>query len=295
MKLTQLIAVTAATLGLGLATVSVTQPTTASAKTRASKLVAYKPFTNRYVTGQRGFMYTDPTLTKRAHHLTNYKHTTFIADHQAIIKRSNGKRAVYTYIRTSNFKVGGWVWHGFLKNKHVVTTKPGTGTTTPLKSGSTSTGSQTTPQTQKFSLADYRASFLKYLNEERTKRGLTPLSESTQIDKIAQLRSEQLLTNPSHYDSNGNSIAAALFKENGLTYGGECIGGSVKNDGTDYYKNGMTSDLVAKKDVHQYIYEDEASDNGHRDLLLGSHNYVGMGATFTSDKQDDIDTVVDFG
>ncbi|WP_288528786.1 CAP domain-containing protein [uncultured Secundilactobacillus sp.] len=285
MKLTQLFAVTTATLGLGLATISVTQTATASAKVHASKLVSYRPYTSHYVTGSRGFMYTSPTLTKRAHHLTNYKHTTFIANRQAVIKRPNGKHAIYTYIRTSNFKVGGWVWHGFLKNKHVVTTKPETGTTTPSKGGSTSNGSQTTPKTQKFSLAEYRASFLKYLNEERTKRGLIPVSEDAQLDTLAQRRAGDLPTSFSHYDGGHNIIASKYADEMGITWLSEDIAryesasqttdsdGKVTQDTEKF-----TGDEVAKSDVQNYIYYDASSNWGHRDSLLNPrHTKIGTG------------------
>lgn len=61
-----------------------------------------------------GTIYSSAHLTKVAHYAKNYSHTTFTRTNQAKVKKSNGKVAIYQYIKAGNTK--GWIWHSYLKD-----------------------------------------------------------------------------------------------------------------------------------------------------------------------------------
>jgi len=92
-----------------------TQPNVVSAKTKSAKVIkktTYKPTKPVHV--KKGYMYSSTKLTKRVHHMTNYKYTNFKMSAKATIKKSNGKRAIYEYLKSSNGKIKGWIWHGYV-------------------------------------------------------------------------------------------------------------------------------------------------------------------------------------
>lgn len=90
--------------------------TTASAKTKAAKIVSYTNIKNTKVHATKGTIYTSAKLSKVAHYAKNYKTYTFTRTNQAKVKKNNGKVAIYQYIKSSNGKVKGWIWHNDLKD-----------------------------------------------------------------------------------------------------------------------------------------------------------------------------------
>ncbi|GAF37400.1 CAP domain-containing protein [Lentilactobacillus farraginis] len=253
---------------------------------------------------KKGVIYANTKLNKVIHKAKNYPRTVFFSNRLAIIKKANGHQGGYRYIISRNGKVHGWIWQGNLKKKSNSTAAKSTATptgnqtptttdssssssssssaatstssTSTTTAGSTATGSSATSKQNdpsSFSLSDYRAAFLKYLNQERTKRNLAPYTESSSLDALAQKRATQIVTNFSHYDADGNPLGEQLAPQFGVeNYGAECLAQNIWDDDS-------TSDSVAKNDVHEYIYDDADSNWGHRDILLNTQlTAIGMGA-----------------
>ncbi|MDF7639736.1 CAP domain-containing protein [Lactobacillus sp. ESL0791] len=162
------------------------------------------------------------------------------------------------------------------------------------------------------SLAQYRATFLKELNKERAKRNIKPLKEKANYDAATQARSAELKDNYSHTDKAGQTIYLKYFKNAGInpTASGECLSEEGHGDFQYYrypkkgiknkaavstagitkvsskllfhpynsyrtWKKISTAD-IAKLDLYKYIYDDAASNWGHRDNLLNK-NYTKIG------------------
>ncbi|MDF7639724.1 SLAP domain-containing protein [Lactobacillus sp. ESL0791] len=144
-----------------------------------------------------------------------------------------------------------------------------------------------------FSISEFRQEFLKALNEERAKQNLKPVTEDTHYDDVVENRSALLPSNFSHTDASGNFILQDYFDKAGLTYThiAECIAnypwGWYTNHDTKQLQripNGGTSADVADNTIYEYIYNDAASDWGHRKILLDpSDKTIGVGAATTAD------------
>jgi hypothetical protein len=104
---TVLVAVLAvATLGV---TAEVTTPAQAATKvlqTKKMKKAAYKI--------SNGYFYRNTKLTKRTHKASKYAKVNFYTYKSAKIRKSNGKKVTYYYVKNKSGKVKGWVWHGNL-------------------------------------------------------------------------------------------------------------------------------------------------------------------------------------
>ncbi|MFC6206891.1 hypothetical protein [Levilactobacillus tongjiangensis] len=101
---------------MGLATVA-SNADTALAKTKAAKIVkttTYKAKHKVHVT--KGNLYSTAKLTKVSHKAKNYKRTTFYRIKKAKVVKSNKKKAVYNYVKSTNGKTKGWIWHSYVKN-----------------------------------------------------------------------------------------------------------------------------------------------------------------------------------
>lgn len=86
---------------------------TASAASKTKVLKVSKLKKTSYLVSS-GYLYTSDKLTKKAHNARNYLHTTFYAYDAATVRKSNGKKAVYYYIKNKSGSVKGWIWHGNL-------------------------------------------------------------------------------------------------------------------------------------------------------------------------------------
>ncbi|WP_260164572.1 CAP domain-containing protein [Lentilactobacillus buchneri] len=273
--------------------------TTAQAKTKAPAALNYvksvKPVTAK---ATKGYMYPGWQLTKPNHHLTNYRHTKFIVDQKIGVTKANGKRAIYYWL-TNKKGVHGYVWHGYVKtngaikvvkskrNNDTTTNTPTTGSQPTKQSNNSSStiDATNTPSQSNFSITEYQQAFLKDLNNERTKRGLSPVTEDPTYDQIAMTRSEQADKNFTHYDGNGQLIAQQMFEQ--LNIGNELTGENLGQAIWAYVdKDGIINDGlsttsgVAKDDIYEYIYDDADSNWGHKQNLLNPNaNTVGIGAT----------------
>ncbi|MBI0033322.1 MULTISPECIES: SLAP domain-containing protein [Lactobacillus] len=154
-----------------------------------------------------------------------------------------------------------------------------TGTTQPTQNNSTIAD---------FSISEFRQEFLKELNNERTKRGLSPVAEDSHLDEVVQERTKLLPDNFAHVDANGRFILNDFFDKAGISRNStsECLAMFPWGWTMDHSSNqlveaqhGGTSALVADNMVYEYIYDDAASNWGHRDILLNPKDKtIGLGA-----------------
>ncbi|WP_283679691.1 hypothetical protein [Lentilactobacillus sp. Marseille-Q4993] len=109
---------------------------------------------------------------------------------------------------------------------------------------------------------------------------------------MAQKRSQQIITNFSHYNkansgaSNGKGLAYQLFKKYGYDgYRSECIAKESWNlPNSNQIKGGRSEKSIALSNLHEYIYNDASSNWGHRDALLNSkYNVIGVGGTLKNE------------
>ena len=64
------------------------------------------------VKGSKGYLYKQATLKTKLHSVKKYSKVKFVVSKEAIVRKANGKKAVYYYVKSS--KVSGWLWHGYL-------------------------------------------------------------------------------------------------------------------------------------------------------------------------------------
>lgn len=102
-----------ALLGVIAIFATATTPTPASAKA-TTKVLSSKAMTKTAYRAVTGYMYTTAKLTKKAHNADNYPLTTFYTYKTATVRKTNGNKAVYYYVKNGNGKVKGWIWRGHL-------------------------------------------------------------------------------------------------------------------------------------------------------------------------------------
>ncbi|ANZ60475.1 DUF4430 domain-containing protein [Secundilactobacillus paracollinoides] len=160
------------------------QTTTAQAKTKSTKVVkvTYKKLAKKAYHVTKGTFYSTSKLTKANHYAVHYKNTTFYTSEQGTVKRANGKKAIYYYVKSSNGKVKGWIWHSYLIKGKAPAAKKTTTTTSTTKTPTTSTttsGSTTTPQAPITSLVGESTSSSD--TEQATVNVYGPLSQGNKI------------------------------------------------------------------------------------------------------------------
>ena len=188
------------------------------------------------------------------------------------------------------------------------TTNPSTSTpvtpTTPNTNATSGTPkTPTTPKTpskseddavSNFSISDFRKAFLDGLNAERAKRGLSAVSEDSHYDEVVQERTKLLPNNFSHFDSNNKFILEKCFEDANIKSASvaECIamfpwGASVDHSTNELVQEkNASSALVAQGMLYEYIYNDAASNWGHRDILLNPKDKtIGLGAVIGQSDQ----------
>ena len=145
-----------------------------------------------------------------------------------------------------------------------------------------------------FSISDFRKAFLDGLNAERAKRGLSAVSEDSHYDEVVQERTKLLPNNFSHFDSNNNFILEKCFEDANIKSASvaECIAMFPWGVSVDHSTNQLvqaknaSSALVAQGMLYEYIYNDAASNWGHRDILLNPKDKtIGLGAVIGQSDQ----------
>jgi len=92
----------------------------AKAKTYKSKVYATKQISHHYFKhtyikySQGGLIYTTRSLKHWSHKALNYRTTPWTTNQSVKVKKSNGKTAVYYYIRNKKNGIKGWIWRGSL-------------------------------------------------------------------------------------------------------------------------------------------------------------------------------------
>lgn len=94
------------------------------AKTRFAKVISYKKLSNSPYNVNGGYIYTNARLIKKSHDASNYLNQTFYALESAKVKKTNGKIAIYYYLRSSNGKIKGWIWNGNVSKKVIISSAP---------------------------------------------------------------------------------------------------------------------------------------------------------------------------
>lgn len=145
-----------------------------------------------------------------------------------------------------------------------------------------------------FSISDFRKAFLADLNAERTERGLSPVTEDSHYDEVVQERTKLLPNNFSHFDSNNKFILEKCFEDANIKSASvaECIAMFPWGVSVDHSTNQLvqaknaSSALVAQGMLYEYIYNDAASNWGHRDILLNPKDKtIGLGAVIGQSDQ----------
>ncbi|KRK97144.1 hypothetical protein FD04_GL002004 [Secundilactobacillus odoratitofui DSM 19909 = JCM 15043] len=149
---------------LGVAAISA-QSSTVMAKTKAAKVLKTTNIKNVKVHVTSGLLYTNKKLTKVAYHAGNYDKRTFTRTSQITVKKANGKKAVYQYIKSG--KVKGWIWRGDV----LIGAYQG--------------------RKLYWKESIFKSTLISIVNKARSKHHLKPLTYSTKIEKIAKYRADQ--------------------------------------------------------------------------------------------------------
>lgn len=184
----------AMTLGTvsGISVSTFTSPN-ALAKTKLARVISYKKLSKTPYNVNKGYLYTNPRLNKKAHRAANYLSWTFYATESAKVKKANGKEATYYYLKSGNNKVKGWIWKGNL-SKVVVSTNNNTNNNT-----SNSGSSGTTQSTNDY--AQQKSDISNMLSIVRT------MYSQDQDDVLAFFEN---ITPKAAYDSGGNDLSAVI-------------------------------------------------------------------------------------
>lgn len=176
----------------GISVSTFTSPN-ALAKTKLARVISYKKLSKTPYNVNKGYLYTNPRLNKKAHRAANYPSWTFYATESAKVKKSNGKEVTYYYLKSGNNKVKGWIWKGNL-SKVVVSTNNNTNNNT-----SNSGSSGTTQSTNDY--AQQKSDISNMLSIVRT------MYSQDQDDVLAFFEN---ITPKAAYDSGGNDLSAVI-------------------------------------------------------------------------------------
>ncbi|MCP9370113.1 hypothetical protein [Lentilactobacillus kefiri] len=215
-------AILAMTLGTvsGISVSTFTSPN-ALAKTKLARVISYKKLSKTSYNVNKGYLYTNPRLNKKAHRAANYLSWTFYATESAKVKKANGKEATYYYLKSGNNKVKGWIWKGNL-SKVVVSTNNNTNNNT-SNSGSSGTTQSTNDYTQQ------KSDISNMLSIVRT------MYSQDQDDVLADFKD---ITPKEAYDSSDNDLSEVISD----------MGYAVDDQDND---NGVRMDAQAIQNAYQ--------------------------------------------
>lgn len=218
-------AILAMTLGTvpGISVSTFTSPN-ALAKTKLARVISYKKLSKTPYNVNKGYLYTNPRLNKKAHRAANYLSWTFYATESAKVKKANGKEATYYYLKSGNNKVKGWIWKGNL-SKVVVSTNNKNNNTNNNTSNSGSSG--TTQPTNDY--AQQKSDISNMLSIVRT------MYSQDQDDVLADFKD---ITPKEAYDSSDNDLSEVISD----------MGYAVDDQDND---NGVRMDAQAIQNAYQ--------------------------------------------
>ncbi|WP_251908403.1 hypothetical protein [Lentilactobacillus kefiri] len=215
----------AMTLGTvsGISVSTFTSPN-ALAKTKLARVISYKKLSKTPYNVNKGYLYTNPRLNKKAHRAANFLSWTFYATESAKVKKANGKEATYYYLKSGNNKVKGWIWKGNL-SKVVVSTNNTNNNTNNNTSNSGSSG--TTQPTNDY--AQQKSDISNMLSIVRT------MYSQDQDDVLADFKD---ITPKEAYDSSDNDLSEVISD----------MGYAVDDQDND---NGVRMDAQAIQNAYQ--------------------------------------------
>lgn len=88
--------------------------TPVAAKSKGAKVLSSRTLSTKPYHAVSGYLYTSTSLTKKAHNADNYPFTIFYTYKSDTVRKANGNKAVYYYVKNGNGKVKGWIWRGHL-------------------------------------------------------------------------------------------------------------------------------------------------------------------------------------
>ena len=100
-------------LSFGMVSVA-TVSSPALAKTKAAKVISHQKLAKTKVHPNGGSLYTSTKLTKKSPKTFRTVKTTFYATKSVKLKKANGKRATYYYVKNKKGNINGWIWKGYL-------------------------------------------------------------------------------------------------------------------------------------------------------------------------------------
>ena len=112
-KLFKLATVSFLTVTMGVAAVP-SNVMTASAKARSAKVLKMSKMKKTAYDINGGYIYSSTKLTKKSHNGKKYLKTRFYATKSASLKKTNGKKGTYYYIKNTKGNVKGWTAKGNL-------------------------------------------------------------------------------------------------------------------------------------------------------------------------------------
>lgn len=148
----------------------------------------------------------------------------------------------------------------------------------------TQTPTKTTPTPDSPALTDLKRYVLGLINQDRADHGIGPVRLGNNL--AAQSHAEDMVKNfyIAHWDSGGMKPYMRYTQAGGQGAVSENAAYSGPTDPNDS-RNFVTLDPkeTIKRLEYSMMYEDEASDWGHRDNILDpEHQYVNIGIAFTS-------------
>lgn len=89
-------------------------PVTGMAKTQAAKVLSTKKVKRTAYHPNGGALYRSAQLTEKSNLTFKPVKTTFYATKAAKVKKANGQRTTYYYVKNKKGNIYGWLWQGYL-------------------------------------------------------------------------------------------------------------------------------------------------------------------------------------
>lgn len=97
---------------MGALALAAGQPTTAQAKTKKAHVISSRKMKKAAYKVNKGYFYKSTKLTKKAANAAKHPKMTFYSYKSDTIRKQNGKKAVFYYLKNKSGSVKGWIWRG---------------------------------------------------------------------------------------------------------------------------------------------------------------------------------------
>lgn len=270
-------------------------------------------------TGKSGYVYKNKRIkATKSHSAKNYFGKHKLSVKKTITIKRHGKKLVYKFVVSTNGK-SGYVYAGSIKKvsaKHIakvkkakkvsikkvtsnkkVTKKHSKKTTWEdiLKNNSNNSSTATTPMTHEQIASQIKADFINYVNNQRRLNGKQPWVQNDALTRVAEKRVS--------YVDPDKGAASHWVTADGVYHNNEIAAhvdaSSLGYNMPDLYESNADAEISYDYAAPQFfegefagmITDDSASNNGHRDQLLGNKgqglNNVGVAVKVTKTKNYD--------